>query len=107
MKCHIFEIGEGLGIVHPQEQPGKITGISLNTATSPAQIIVKWQVGNDESRSGLIDVLRATSLDGPWQPIAKSLPNSGEYWWYLSEIDLEPFYVRVYFYDAEMQDSSF
>ncbi len=79
---------------------GQIVGISLNTATSPAQIIVKWNVGSEIDQSGLIDVLRSASPEGPWRPIARSLANSGEYWWYLSKIDLEPFYINVEFSGA-------
>lgn len=79
---------------------GRISGISLNTLTSPAQIIVKWEIGDEADRSGLIEIFRAASPEGPWQPIVRSLSNSGEYWWYLSKIDLEPFYIAVEFTDT-------
>ncbi len=85
----------------PAVKPGKILGISLNTASDPPQMIVKWAVGEPVDgrgdKEGQIDVQRAVSPDGPWQPIVRSLPNSGEYWWYLSEADQEPFFLRVDF----------
>ncbi len=95
-------------------QPGKITGISLNTAMNAApqntvasqdsamtgattgpRIVVKWHQGDAAWQDSQIDVMRSTTATGPWFPVATNLPNQGEYWWYLSAEDLRPFYIML------------
>ena len=79
---------------------GIITGIDLNQpekdqSDARPRIIVKWHPGHELWRDAQIDVLRSGTLEGQWSPIAINLPNSGEYWWYLSPEDLKPFYIAV------------
>ncbi|MDR2757010.1 MAG: hypothetical protein LBC20_15040 [Planctomycetaceae bacterium] len=74
---------------------GGITGISLNNTSSQPQIIVKWNIGDVPWQESQIDILRASSKQGPWQPIAINLRNNGEYWWFLTSLDLNPFFIMV------------
>lgn len=74
---------------------GRISGVSLNKTASQAQIIVKWNVGDDSWKSARIDVLRGASSNGPWEPISTHLPNTGEYWWFLTSDDLKPFHLMI------------
>jgi hypothetical protein len=67
----------------------------LNTTTTGSQIVVRWNTGHGFWRDAQIDVLRGGTPEGPWSPIAINLPNSGEYWWFLTPEDLKPFYVAV------------
>jgi len=76
-------------------QAGGITGIVLNNTTSGSQIVVRWDPGLGFWQDAQIDVLRSNTQEGPWSPIAINLPNSGEYWWFLTPEDLKPFYVAV------------
>ncbi|GHT20946.1 hypothetical protein FACS189419_01050 [Planctomycetales bacterium] len=75
---------------------GKITGLGVNVedAVKP-QVIVRWDSGDSVWEDAQIDVLRAADKSGPWQPISINLPNKGEYWWFLTEEDMKPFYVAV------------
>ncbi|MGL4593270.1 MAG: hypothetical protein ACRCUY_00920 [Thermoguttaceae bacterium] len=79
----------------PENFPAKITKLSLNTATKPIQIIVKWNVGDVSWQNGLVDILRSDQPNENWVPIATNQRNSGEYWWYLQASDLKPFYVMI------------
>jgi len=74
---------------------GSIAAIDLNIADTRPQIVVKWNTGPELWRDAQIDILRSNTKEGQWLPIAINLPNSGEYWWYLSPEDLKPFYVAV------------
>jgi hypothetical protein len=74
---------------------GSITGISLNTDSTQPQIIVKWNIGDALWQESQIDILRGSAINGPWQPIAINLRNNGEYWWFLSSLDLNPFFIMV------------
>ncbi len=87
-------------------RPGQITGITMTSANATpgvattnvpqrSQIIVKWHCGDAPWHDAQIDVMRSTDTAGPWFPVATNLPNSGEYWWYLSAEDLKPFYIMV------------
>lgn len=79
----------------PSATMGHIAGVSLNNTASQAQIIVKWNVGDDSWKNARVDVLRGDTSTGPWEPIATHLPNSGEYWWFLTQDDLKPFHLMV------------
>lgn len=84
----------------PQTEPkvlvaGSITGISLNNTSAQPQIIVKWNIGDAPWQESQIDILRGSSEQGPWQPIAINLRNNGEYWWFLTSLDLNPFFIMV------------
>ena len=79
---------------------GSIVGISLNNAATRPQIVVRWNTGDEQLRhEAQIDVLRSSmpenTTEREWLPIAINLPNSGEYWWYLSPEDLKPFYLAL------------
>ena len=73
---------------------GRISDIVLSPDTKP-QIVVRWNTGDDTWKSAQIDVFRSSVPEGQWSPIAINLPNSGEYWWYLSPEDLKPFYIAL------------
>ncbi|MDR2171677.1 MAG: hypothetical protein LBP59_16155 [Planctomycetaceae bacterium] len=73
----------------------RITGVTMNIATEPYQIIVKWDCGDLAKAGKWADVLRSDSAAGTWQPVAIGLPNSGEYWWYVSPEDKKPFYLMI------------
>jgi hypothetical protein len=76
--------------------PGSISYIGLDNVDERPRIIVRWSVGDDILRdTAQIDILRSSTKDGQWAPIAINLQNTGEYWWYLSPEDLRPFYVAV------------
>jgi hypothetical protein len=80
----------------PSDSPaGSITGIALNPTETRPQIVVRWNPGQELWRDAQIDILRGTTKEGPWTPIAINLSNSGEYWWFLTPEDLRPFYVAV------------
>ncbi|MCL2005340.1 MAG: hypothetical protein FWG73_04160 [Planctomycetaceae bacterium] len=74
---------------------GGITGIELKPTDNGSQIVVNWNAGQDRWSDAQIDVLRSGTKEGPWIPIAINLPNSGEYWWFLTPEDLKPFHVTV------------
>ena len=76
---------------------GMITGVDLHsTASRPRpHVIVQWHTGNEFSRDAQIDVLRSSTKEGPWVPVAINLQNSGEYWWFLTPEDLKPFFIAV------------
>jgi hypothetical protein len=73
----------------------RIAGVTMNIATEPYQVIVKWSSENLSAAGNLADVMRGESSTGPWQPIAIGLPNNGEYWWYVSSGDKRPFYLMI------------
>ena len=81
----------------PADRPaGSISGIVLNNTDTRPQIIVRWNTGREQSwGNAQIDVLRGSTREGLWSPIAINLSNNGEYWWYLSPEDLRPFYIAV------------
>jgi len=80
----------------PVDSPaGSITGIALDNTTTGSQIVVRWNRGHELWRDAQIDVLRSNNQEGQWSPIAINLPNSGEYWWFITPEDLKPFYVAV------------
>jgi len=84
----------------PRQSPvdlpaGGIAGITLNPTEKGSQIVVRWNPGQGLWRDAQIDVLRSGAPEGPWAPIAINLPNSGEYWWFITPEDLKPFYVAV------------
>jgi len=80
----------------PVDSPaGGITGIALNNTATGSQIVVRWNAGHELWRDAQIDVLRSSTQEGPWSPIAINLPNNGEYWWFITPEDLKPFYVAV------------
>jgi hypothetical protein len=74
---------------------GNIMGITLNTSGKQPQIFVKWNVGDALWNNAQIDIFRSVTVTGVWQPIAINLRNSGEYWWFLTQEDLKPFYIMV------------
>jgi hypothetical protein len=74
---------------------GSIAGIVLNNTETSPQIIVRWNTGDEFWKDAQIDVLRSSTQEGQWSPIAINLPNSGEYWWFLTPEDLKPFYIAV------------
>ena len=74
---------------------GSITGVDLDTKDTRPKIIVKWNAGQEAWQDAQIDVLRGAAKEGQWTPIAINLPNSGEYWWFLTPEDLKPFYITV------------
>ncbi|MDR3234322.1 MAG: hypothetical protein LBT46_11785 [Planctomycetaceae bacterium] len=74
---------------------GKIAGLSLNTESSRPQVIVQWSQGDVLWRDAQIDVLRRTDKDGPWLPISMNLPNTGEYWWFVTQEDMKPFFLML------------
>jgi hypothetical protein len=74
---------------------GGISGIVLNPTETGSQIVVRWNTGRELWRDAQIDVLRSGTPEGPWSPIAINLPNSGEYWWFITPEDLKPFHVAV------------
>ena len=79
----------------PTDAPaGRISDVILTPDTRP-QIVVRWHTGNDLWEGAQIDVFRSSSNESQWSPIAINLPNSGEYWWYLSPEDLQPFYIAI------------
>jgi hypothetical protein len=67
----------------------------LKDKETKPQIVVRWNTGNELWQDAQIDILRSATKEGQWTPIAINLPNSGEYWWFLSPEDLKPFYVAV------------
>ena len=75
--------------------PGAISGVSLGDVQKQPRIVVRWDIGDGVWPSAYADVLRGDSPQGPWAPIAMNLPNSGEYWWFVTKEDLRPFYVSV------------
>ena len=74
---------------------GSITDISLNNAAARPQIVVRWNTGNAIWQDAQIDVFRGCTKERNWAPIAINLSNSGEYWWFLTPEDFNPFYVAV------------
>ena len=74
---------------------GSITGIRLNPTRSGLQIVVMWNAGHASWQDAQIDVFRGESKEGEMTPIAINLPNSGEYWWFLTPEDLKPFHITV------------
>ena len=81
----------------PVDRPaGSISGIALNNADTRPQIVVRWNTGHEQTwGNAQVDVLRGNTGEDQWSPIAINLPNNGEYWWYLSPEDLNPFYIAV------------
>lgn len=75
--------------------PGGIIGIFLNNTAVKPQIFVRWNKGTEPWQDAQIDVFRSPSKEGHWSPIAINLPNNGEYWWFLTQEDLKPFYITV------------
>ncbi|GHT11534.1 hypothetical protein FACS1894170_05230 [Planctomycetales bacterium] len=87
-------------VAQQQTQPstvpaGKITGLDLNPNGQKSQVIVTWNQGEPMWSDAQIDILRAENQNGPWQPISINLPNQGKYWWYITEEDLNPFFLTV------------
>ena len=74
---------------------GSISGIFLNQTATRPQIVVRWNAGQELWRDAQIDILRSSTKEGVPSPIAINLPNSGEYWWFLTPEDLKPFHVVV------------
>ena len=77
--------------------PGGIAGGEIiPDSERPPRIAVKWHRGPESWHDAQIDVLRGSTREGPWIPIATNLPNNGEYWWYLTSADTaRPFYLAI------------
>ena len=74
---------------------GSISDIFLNRDERP-RIVVRWHTGHEQLWGGAqVDILRSNMQEEQPSPIAINLPNSGEYWWYLSPEDMKPFYITV------------
>jgi hypothetical protein len=67
----------------------------LKPTAKGAQIVVKWNTGQELWKDAQVDVFRKGEKEGPLSPIAINLANNGEYWWYLTPEDLKPFHVAV------------
>jgi hypothetical protein len=50
--------------------------ITRTTALYPSAVFLQWDLRTDEAGSHLIDVTRAGSPAGPWEPVATSLPDA-------------------------------
>ena len=74
---------------------GSITGVSLADVQKQPRVIVRWNGGDATWQTAYTDVLRGSTPQGPWLPIATNQPNSGEYWWFVTNEDTKPFYVSV------------
>ncbi|MCL2711018.1 MAG: hypothetical protein FWE95_09060 [Planctomycetaceae bacterium] len=80
----------------PADRPaGSISYIGIGDPDTKPRIVVRWNTGNEQLSGAQIDVFRSSAQAGPRTPIAINLRNNGEYWWYLSPEDLNPFYIAV------------
>lgn len=89
--------------------PGRITKIELQAEQGKKTVVVRWVVSPPVPQSSgtqtpsiptttatvRADLLRGSTVEGPWEPIVVGLENTGEYWWYVSAVDFKPFYVAV------------
>lgn len=89
--------------------PGRITKVDLKHESGQVKVVVRWSLDTAngekpqekptdrrEDHSKLqVDILRGRSALGPWTPIVLDYTNSGEYWWHVSESDLQPFYIAI------------
>lgn len=81
--------------------PGRITKVELQGEKWQKRVVVKWAVKMPqpfeppEETPLRVDVLRGPGPEGPWAPIVVGMENSGEYWWAVSEADLQPFFIAV------------
>ena len=53
--------------------------ITRTTALFPSAVFVQWDIEPDESGQHVVDVYRAGSPNGPWEPIASSLASAYHY----------------------------
>lgn len=53
--------------------------ITRTTALFPNAVFVQWDINTDESGKNLVDIFRAGGPEGPWEPLADSMPDAYQY----------------------------
>ena len=102
-------VSPGISEVKPAKQPvpalpGRITKIELRGEDKnplKKKVVVRWAVPGRAAPvatpavSIRVDILRGFSAEGPWEPLVVGLENTGEHWWFVSEVDFTPFFIAV------------
>jgi hypothetical protein len=73
----------------------QLTGVNANCAGSTQNVIVRWKATDKNLGPRPITISYAEKEEGPWQPIAANVPNTGRYVWPMPPEAPSRFLVRV------------
>lgn len=73
----------------------RITTAEQGTDAEAGQLIIAWQAEDRMLASRPVSLAFATHPNGPWQPIASGLENTGRYAWPLDNRTPAKFYLRL------------
>ena len=85
------------GLASPKPEPGdaadmsvvvdtvapivELTGASYGRGRQAGQLVINWEARDAHLARQSVTLLYGTDQQGPWQPIARDIPSSGEYAW--------------------------
>lgn len=78
----------------------EITNIQPGTGTNAGCLLISWNATDKNLGAEPIDLLYATTPQGPWQPIARGLANDGQYRWTMPATSASEAYIRLLARDA-------
>lgn len=90
-ESELLERSEGAN----SEKGGKIVFVSLEANVALPYIVFEWDSGDRDWIGAKVTILRGSTIEGPWLAIAEDLDNTGKHSWYVSQIDMDPFFIRL------------
>jgi hypothetical protein len=105
----------GAGLARKAPQPGDLPQMRVEVDTTPpavrlfptqpdptrpGTVLLTWSASDRNLAANPITLLYAVRPDGPWQTIAKELPNTGRYEWLLPSNPPPSVYLKVVAIDA-------
>lgn len=78
----------------------KITGIDHGSGERAGQLIIHWDAYDAQPGERPISLAFSDNPNGPWQPIASGLRNTGRYVWQLDQRTPNAVYLRLEFRDG-------
>jgi len=110
-------ITSGLGFSSPPPRPGdladiwvgvdqtkpmcQITAVPFGSGINTGQILVQWDAYDQHLKDRPISLFYSETADGPWDDIAKGLPNTGKFNW-----RVDPGVGREVFLRLEVRDDA-
>lgn len=111
-----MRVVSGAGLVDPPPQPGQQADIVIVTDSSPPvinlmplqqgtgqnanKIRITWDVQDRKLAERPVSLSYSANPDGPWEPIAEWMPNTGQYIWSINAGIPPRLYIRLIARDA-------
>jgi hypothetical protein len=73
----------------------RLISVDPGQGVDQGRLTIRWTASDKNLAQQPISILYAEMPEGPWKPIAESLPNDGRYIWAVPETHPFQFYVRV------------